>query len=44
MSTRLTRRSLASVSADGLVLYALQIPSARRLGHTGPPQGTRAVH
>lgn len=39
IQARLSRRLLPSISNEGLVLYALQIPASRRFGHMGNPMG-----
>lgn len=39
VQARLSRRVLPTVSNEGLVLYALQIPASRRLGSVGNPIG-----
>lgn len=39
VQARLSRRVLPTISNEGLVLYALQIPATRRLGGAGNPIG-----
>lgn len=39
VQARLSRRVLPTISNEGLVLYALQIPASRRIGSVGNPMG-----